>query len=45
MKEINGIEIGEDGTLTEKIIGLVVTLAVWGISLIIIHKMSKKPDN
>ncbi len=42
MKEINGIEINEDGTLTEKFIGLVITLAIWGISLIVMHKMSTK---
>ncbi len=42
MKEINGIEINEDGTFTEKIIGLIVTLAVWGVSLIVMHKMRTK---
>ena len=42
MKEINGIEISEDGTLTEKIIGIVVTLAIWGVSLIVMHKMRTK---
>lgn len=42
MKEINGIEINEDGSLTEKIIGIVVTLAIWGVSLIVMHKMRTK---
>ena len=42
MKEINGIEIDEDRTLTEKLIGLIVTLSVWGISLIVMHKMRTK---
>ncbi len=42
MKEINGIEINEDGTFTEKLIGLVVTLIIWGISLMIMHKMRTK---
>ena len=42
MKEINGIETNEDSTLTEKIIGLIVTLAVWGVSLIVMHKMRTK---
>jgi len=42
VKEINGIEINEDGSLTEKIIGIVVTLAIWGVSLIVMHKMRTK---
>ena len=42
MKEINGIEINEDGTLTEKLIGLIITLAIWGVSLIVMHKMRTK---
>jgi hypothetical protein len=42
MKEINGIEIGEDGGITEKLIGLAATIAVWVVSLIIMHKMSSK---
>ena len=39
MKEISGIEIdNEGGSLSEKLIGLVITLAVWDISLIVMHK-------
>ncbi len=43
MKEISGIEIdNEGGSLSEKLIGLVITLAIWGISLIVMHKMRTK---